>query len=144
MDVINSAGKAEAVPRLESLEREARRRMVFRPHAELIQGSVIVGSKTLKEAVNESFALIRSVGELVPVEVIKARGDYDAAEDIEGRIQTLDKVVDQVVIGIGSVVKQGPKGRLPFLCLQHSAGVRLPCHERFEIQLADGPALGTR
>src|SRR5205814_621480 len=65
-------------------------------------------------------------------------------EDIKRRRQTLNEVIDQIVVGIGAVVKERAKRGLPLLRLQNSMSVQLARVEPFKVQLADRTGLRTR
>ena len=79
--------------------------------------SVVEPAKAFEETIDEAFASIRSVSELVPIEVINTRWNDDVLEDIERRRQALNEVVEKIVVGISAVMKVCAKGRLPFLSL---------------------------
>src|SRR6478672_5777592 len=118
--------------------------MVGGADTELVERAVIVSAKALKEAVKHAFAAVGPVSELVAVEVIDSGRNEDILEDVEWSRQALDEVIEQVVVGIGAVVEQGPKRDLPFLSLQDAFGIRLPAIESQEIVLAYRSALWAR
>src|SRR6516165_10866396 len=98
---------------------------VVRPaDAEFIQRPVIVRSESFKEVVHEWLAGVGSPCELMPVKVIDASWDEDIAEDVEGRGQALNEIIEQVVIRVCAVMKQGAEGCLPLLGLENAVGVR--------------------
>src|SRR5205085_5679367 len=115
--------------------------MVSPTNAELIQGPVIVGAKSFKEAVNKRLAGIRTVGKLMPVKMIEAGGDEHVFEDVEWRGQSLDEVIEKIVIGVGAVMKQGAESCLPFLRLQNAVGIRLVPEKAFKVVLSDRTSL---
>ncbi len=51
------------------------------------------------------------------VEVIKPRRDDDVFEDVEGRIQALNEIIEEIVIGVSAVMKVRSERGLPFLSL---------------------------
>src|SRR5205814_7238376 len=103
LHIVNLVVQLEAVPLRDGRKAEMRIGMVSPTNAELIQGPVIVGAKSFKEAVNKRLAGIRTVGKLMPVKMIESCGNEYVFEDVERRGQSLDEVVEKIVIGVGAV-----------------------------------------
>src|SRR5262249_32978908 len=85
---------------------------------------------------------IGPVSELVAIEVIDAQWDDDVLEDVEGRVEPLNKVVEEVVVRIGAIVKIGAKGGLPFLGLQDAVSVGLTGIEAEKVVFGDRAGFG--
>jgi len=125
LDVVNLVVQLETVPLRRGENAEVRVGMVSPAEAKFIQGAVIVGAESFKHCVHEGLAGVGAPGELMPVKMIDAGRNEHIAEDVERRVQPLNEVVEQVVIGVGAVMKQGSEGGLPLLCLQNTLGIRL-------------------
>ena len=78
------------------------------------------------------------------IEVIKPRRNDYVLEDVERRIQSLNEIVEEIVISVSTVVKVRPKSGLPFLRLQDAMSIHVAPIECFEIVFADASVFGTR
>src|SRR6266568_8411500 len=76
--------------------------------------------------------------------VIVANGKEDAFIDIERFRQLLREDVNDIVIGIRSVIELGSKRALPFLRLQDAMCIGSMEEKAFKIQLAKSPDSGSR
>jgi len=86
--------------------------------------AVIVGAKALKETQDPAAILSRAIRQLVPRPMIEAIGNNDVFVDVERRHDSLGEHVDDVVIGIGTIVEFGAERALPFLGLQDAMSIR--------------------
>src|SRR5437870_7057743 len=98
---------------------------------------VVKRAKAFKETIDEAFTLIGSISELMAVEVINARRNDDVLKDIERRRKALNKVVEQVVVRVGTIMEVCAKRRLPFLCLQYPMSIHVAAIETFKVIFAN-------
>src|SRR5262249_11139766 len=125
MNIEALAAKFEPIPCLNRREGDFGRRAIIGPHAEFVELAVIVGAKALEEAIDETLTLIRTVGELMAVEMINPSRDHHVLEDIERRREPLNEIIKKIIVGVRAIVKERAEGGLPFLSLQYAVGVRL-------------------
>src|SRR5450432_1908464 len=115
------------------------------PDTEFVQSSVVVAPEPLEETHRHSTILRGPVGELVPRPVVNAHRNVDVLVDIKGQREPLGIHINDVVVRVRPVVKIGPKGGLPFLCLDDAVGIRSMEDETLELHLPDtrefGPSL---
>jgi len=78
------------------------------------------------------------------IEVIETRRNDYVLEDVERRIQSLNEIVEEIVIGVSAVMKVRPKSGLPFLRLQEAVSIHVPPIEGFKVVLADAAVFWTR
>ncbi len=69
--------------------------------------------------------------------VVDTHWNVDIFVDVEWGGEPLGKYVDDVVVGVGAVVKIGPKGGLPFLRLDGMMSVRSVKDETLKLQFSD-------
>ena len=65
--------------------------------------------------------------------MVEAGRNIDVLVDVERLREALGEDVNDIVIRISAVVEIGAKGRLPFLSLQDSSGVRSVVDKRLEV-----------
>src|SRR6266498_2820959 len=78
------------------------------------------------------------------IEVIDSRRNHYVLEDVEGRIQSLNEIVEKIVIRVSAVMKVGAERGLPLLSLQDPARIDVPAVESFEVIFANAPVFRTR
>src|SRR5229473_1337400 len=104
---------------------------------EFVQSSVVVTPETLENPHRQPAILRRAVGELVPGPVVNAHWNIDVFVNVEVCGEPLGKHVNDVVVGVGAVVKIRPKSGLPFLCLNKAVRIRSVEDETFELHFPE-------
>src|SRR4029077_21126996 len=113
----------KAVPLRSNTEGQSLARAIAGAHPEFIQASVVVTAEALEDLHGQSAILGSAVGELVPRPVVDSDGTVDILVDVEWGGEPLGEDVNNVVVGIGSVVKISPESSLPFLSLNDMLSV---------------------
>src|SRR5713226_1164020 len=130
-------GQVKSVPLRPSTEGQSFVCTIGGAHAEFVQSSVVVTPEALEKPHRQPAILRRAVGELVPGPVVNAHWNIDVFVNVEGRDEPLGKHVNDVVVGVGAVVKIRPKSGLPFLCLSKAVRIRSVEDETLELQFPE-------
>src|SRR5215475_9131414 len=119
--------KPEPVPLLGKVKGQAFRGTVGRTNAGFIQTPVIVRSKAFEKIGHQAAVFGRTVRELMPCPVIFTHWDRNVFINVKWCDQPLCEDVNDVVVGVGSIVELDAKRVLPLLCLEQTI-----CERRVE------------
>src|ERR1700687_798166 len=112
-------------------------------HPEFVQPSVVVIPEALEKLHRQPAILRRAVRKLMPGPVVDTHRNIDILVDIEWCCEPLGKHVNDVVVGIRTVVKLAPKCGLPFLRLDDAVRIWGMEDEALELKFPHIPELRT-
>src|SRR5437763_16648682 len=106
-----------------------------RPHANFVQLAPIEAGDSLDNCVSETAILPGAVGELMAREVIEAIRDENILIDMKRRRNALGEPIQDVVVGVSTIIQLGIKTAVPFLSKNRTVSLGIIEQQPFESQL---------